>query len=162
MKILWLALGALCIGFASCQKNSNTATSAIPVCGTGTSPALFVPHIDTFSGTFLVKIGDGGYTDSTSKVTDVFVNHFDSTHFTLSGNGVTTTYFDDAHGTATFGPCTVGDSISVDSANAYYFHPSSHRYEGYLFCADSLYINISSQPGSCLFTQLQTFAGKKH
>ncbi len=162
MKNIWFVVCIFCFSFASCSKHKsgNQLTKLIPKDSTVSSPALFVPHVDTFSGKFEVEIGDQGYTDSESMVSEIFVNHYDSGQLAITGKGLSASY-DDVQRKAAYSICDINYYVNVNSTNSYSFHPYRHRYDKIVFLADSLYISISSMPGSCMISELQSFAGKR-
>ncbi len=123
----------------------------------------FTPHIDTFTGHYKTKIGDGGFTDSTSKSGEIYINYLTDSNIILSGNWAYANTFDDIMGTAVFKTTDFVWGIVLGASGTSYSNPSQHVYYSTYLRSDSLDFNKRSSPGSCLVMQVQSFSGhKKH
>jgi len=136
------------------KATTDTATTL-------SSAQVFTPHIDTFSGMFITKVGDGGYTSDSMRPSVVYVNHVTKDSVIVTGSAIYVTYYDDLMGSATYGTSDLYFSFVPDSSGRYYANPMRHCYNGISLVADSIYVSMASEPGSCLINELQTFAGKK-
>ncbi len=142
-----------------CSKKAAQVQPATPII---TSTA-FVPHIDTFQGLGVTKIGScGPYTNDSIAVISIFVNHPSIDSVFISGKIVSTEYYNDnIPASATFGTYPMNFKFASDSSNVYTSHPYDSWRDTFWLTSDSLHFRMYSSPGSCLFNQLQSFDGKK-
>ena len=155
-----IILSIVCL--SGCTKSNKTELAVVQATTSSViTSSSFIPHIDTFSGVFLTQVGESGFTSDSTRSSQVYMDHFSDTAFTLSGPAIGLAYYDDMSGRATYNASQLSVTYSVVASGIYISQPADHDFDTVIFRGDSLHLGLQSSPGSCLFTVLQNFNGRR-